>query len=82
MQEYTHKYALIELKVVSIPDIDWSENPMATPVYGINILTGERLDFDCIESADRFLGVKYPRYIGLCCRGKWKSYKGYYWHYV
>ena len=24
MQENTHKYALIELKVVSIPNIDWS----------------------------------------------------------
>ena len=59
-----------------------SKNPMARAVYGIDILTGERLDFDCIESADRFLGVKYPRYIGLCCRGKWKSYKGYYWHYA
>lgn len=62
--------------------VDLGKNPMATPVYGIDILTGERLDFDCIESADRFLGVKYPRYIGLCCRGKWKSYKGYYWHYA
>ena len=62
--------------------INLGSNPMATPVYGINILTGERLDFDCIESADRFLGVKYPRYIGLCCRGKWNSYKGYSWHYA
>lgn len=59
-----------------------SKNPMARAVCGIDILTGERLDFDCIESADRFLGVKYSRYIGLCCRGKWKSYKGYYWHYA
>lgn len=57
-------------------------NPSALPVYGINIQTGKRIDFDCIESADIFLGVKYSKYIGLCCRGKWKSYKGYYWHYA
>ncbi len=57
-------------------------NPSAIPVYGIHISTGKRVDFDCIESADNFLGVKYPKYIGLCCRGKLQSYKGYYWHYA
>lgn len=67
-----HKYGKINL----------GRNPMAVPVCGINIKTGEHIDFDCIEAADRFLGVKYSKYIGLCCRGKWKSYKGYYWHYI
>jgi|GEM_PF-489785 putative HNH endonuclease len=59
-----------------------AKNPMAQPVYGINIETGERLDFDCIKSATEFLGVKYQKYIGMCCKGTWKAYKGYLWHYV
>ena len=58
-----------------------SNNPMATPVYGINIKTGERVDFDCMEYAGEFLGVKYPKYIGFCCRGLMDSYKGYKWYY-
>ena len=58
-----------------------SNNPMATPVYGINIKTGERVDFDCMEYAGEFLGVKYPKYIGFCCRGLMDSYKGYKWYF-
>lgn len=58
-----------------------SNNPMAVPVYGINVKTGERVDFDCIEYAGEFLGVKFPKYVGLCCRGIMESYKGYKWYY-
>lgn len=58
-----------------------SNNPMAVSVYGINIKTGERLDFSCMECAGEFLGVKYPKYIGFCCRGIRESYKGYKWYY-
>ena len=58
-----------------------SNNPMAIPVYGINIKTEERVDFDCMECAGEFLGVKYPKYVGFCCRGLMDSYKGYKWYY-
>lgn len=58
-----------------------SNNPMAIPVYGINVKTGERVDFDCMEYAGEFLGVKYPKYVGFCCRGIMESYKGYKWYY-
>ena len=58
-----------------------SNNPMAIPVYGINIKTKERVDFDCMEYAGEFLGVKYPKYVGFCCRGLMDSYKGYKWYY-
>ena len=58
-----------------------SNKPMAIPVYGINIKTEERVDFDCMECAGEFLGVKYPKYVGFCCRGLMDSYKGYKWYY-
>ena len=64
------------------PLMSGAKNPMAQPVYGINIETGERLDFDCIKSATKFLGVKYQKYIGMCCKDTWKTYKGYSWHYA
>ena len=67
-----HKTALMEGR----------KNPMAQPIYGINLTTGERIDFDCMDSATKFLGVKYQKYIGMCCKATWKTYKGYSWHYA
>lgn len=58
-----------------------SNNPMSISVYGINIKTGERVDFECMEYAGEFLGIKYPKYVGFCCRGIMESYKGYKWYY-
>lgn len=55
-------------------------NGQAIPVYGINMATGERVDFDCLQDATDFVGVKFQKYIGMCCKGKMDSYKGFKWY--
>lgn len=52
------------------------------PVIGINKKTGERIEFESSNEAQRQLGIGHS-HISNCCRGtsNYKSAGGYYWKY-
>lgn len=50
---------------------------LSIPVIGVNIVTGEIIQFDSMQEAGRN-GFKSAK-ISMCCSGKRKSHKGYTW---
>lgn len=51
-------------------------------VEGTNIETGEKIEFDSIQDAGRYLGKKYGSSIIKCCKGKQSVAWGYTWRYI
>lgn len=50
-------------------------------VVGVNIKTGEVIEFESCKKAMEFLGLKSQSDITKCCKGKRKSCGGYTWSY-
>ena len=57
------------------------EYSKAKAVIGINKVSGLILEFPSLMEAERQTGIS-NKHICECCKGKRKSAKGFYWHYV
>lgn len=55
------------------------DNARSIPIFGINILSGEVIFFDCINETQDYDFC--PSHVVKCLKGKSKSHKGYKWYY-
>lgn len=57
-----------------------AQSKLSTPIIGISLETGETISFDGTHDAERVSEGRFKSSgIGMCIRGKLKTYKGYIW---